>query len=259
MKRILIIASVLMLMASSISAQIESYEKHSYVVAGDTLNYRLLKPLKYKEGNSYPLVVFLHGSGERGNDNEKQLTWGAQMFLNPVVRDKFPAYVIFPQCPEGTYWASEERQGNFDIKDMPFSETPAKNIKFLRGLINEYIAKHNADDTKIYLIGLSMGAMGVYDFVSRYPELITAAVAICGSANIEHLENARISKWFIFHGDSDPIVPVECSREAYRKLKKEGITVDYTEFPCCDHNSWSKAFNTKDFLKDLFREYKSSK
>ena len=76
------------------------FEKKVYVSAsGDTLNYRLLRPEVEQEGEQYPLVLFLHGAGERGSDNEKQLLHGSQMWLNPVNRKNYPAYVLFPQCP----------------------------------------------------------------------------------------------------------------------------------------------------------------
>ena len=83
----------------TISAQ-ETYQKKVFVsVQGDSLNYRLLRPEVEKPGKKYPLVLFLHGAGERGKDNEKQLTHGGQMFLNPVNREEHPAFVLMPQCP----------------------------------------------------------------------------------------------------------------------------------------------------------------
>ena len=86
------------------------FEKKVYVSAsGDSLNYRLLRPEVEQEGEKYPLVLFLHGAGERGSDNEKQLFHGSQMWLNPVNRENYPAFVLFPQCPESGYWAYTER------------------------------------------------------------------------------------------------------------------------------------------------------
>ena len=82
----------------------EAYQKKVFISSrGDSLNYRLLRPESEKPGQQYPLVLFLHGAGERGSDNEKQLTHGGQMFLNPVNREKYPAFVLVPQCPEKDY------------------------------------------------------------------------------------------------------------------------------------------------------------
>ena len=94
------------------------FEKNVYVTAsGDSLNYRLLRPEIEKEGEKYPLVLFLHGAGERGSDNEKQLFHGSQMWLNPLNRENYPAFVLFPQCPESGYWAYTERHHAADQED----------------------------------------------------------------------------------------------------------------------------------------------
>ena len=82
------------------------YEKKVYVSSqGDSLKYRLLRPEAEKAGKKYPLVLFLHGAGERGDDNQKQLVHGGQMWLNPVNREEYPAFVLAPQCPKEDYWA----------------------------------------------------------------------------------------------------------------------------------------------------------
>ena len=95
------------------------FEKKVYVTAsGDSLNYRLLRPEVEQAGEKYPLVLFLHGAGERGSDNEKQLFHGSQMWLDPVNRKEYPAYVLFPQCPENYYWAYVERPSAFQSKKM---------------------------------------------------------------------------------------------------------------------------------------------
>ena len=100
MKKVILLLPVLLLNFCLVLAQ-DAYERKVFVSSsGDSLNYRLLEPETMQTGEKYPLVLFLHGAGERGNDNEKQLTHGAQMFLNPVNREKYPAFVLFPQCPE---------------------------------------------------------------------------------------------------------------------------------------------------------------
>ena len=98
MKKIISLG-LLFLLTISVSAQ-EVYQKEVFISSrGDSLKYRLLRPEKEKAGKKYPLVLFLHGAGERGSDNEKQLVHGGQMFLNPVNREKYPAFVLMPQCP----------------------------------------------------------------------------------------------------------------------------------------------------------------
>ena len=118
MKRIISVVCVLFSLLS-LSAQ-ETYQKETFISSrGDTLPYRLLLPETVKAGEKYPLVLFLHGAGERGNDNERQLTHGGQMFLNPVNREKYPAFVLVPQCPVAGYWAYMERPASFMPGEMP--------------------------------------------------------------------------------------------------------------------------------------------
>ncbi|MGL5785805.1 MAG: prolyl oligopeptidase family serine peptidase [Bacteroidales bacterium] len=223
---------------------------------GDTLFYRELTPLSAIKKKSYPLVIFLHGAGERGSDNLKQMTHGANMFLNPVNREIYPAYVIMPQCPESGYWAYKQRPSSFNPPEMPVGEDITPIFLSLRGLLDEYLNKPEVDRKRVYIIGLSMGAMGTYDFVSRYPELFAAAVPVCGTVNPKRLKSARNVNFRIFHGDADNVVPVEGSREAYKALKKYGAKVEYIEYPGCNHGSWNPAFNEKDFMEWLFKQKK---
>ncbi len=229
----------------------EQYKRCIFVNGTDTLRYRELQPER-PDADRYPLVVFLHGSGERGTDNEKQLTHGAQMWLNPTVRKKYPAYVVFPQCPEDAYWAYDEAPTSYAPDAMPILEEPTKYIKLVRGLVSKYIGEGNIDPNRIYLVGLSMGAMAVYDLAERFPNMWAAAVPICGSVNPKRLKNCRPVAFSIYHGDADPVVPVEASRAAYRRLKELGASVEYKEFPGCTHGSWNPAFNQPNFMKWLF-------
>ncbi len=248
-RKILIIA-VVACAACVVSAQ-EAYKRCVYVNGTDTLPYRELVPER-PESSTYPLVVFLHGSGERGVDNEKQLVHGAQMFLNPINRKKYPAYVVFPQCPEEGFWAYDKVPDSLDPDSLPILKEPTKYMKLVRGLVNKYIGEGNIDVNRIYLIGVSMGAMAVYDLAVRYPGMWAAAVPICGAVNPARLESARGVHFSIYHGDADKSVPVEASRRAYLKLKAIGASVEYVEFPGCGHVSWNEAFNRPDFMKWLF-------
>ncbi len=231
----------------------ERYEKEMFVSSrGDTLLYRLLRPADMKEGEKYPLVLFMHGAGERGTDNELQLVHGGNMFLNPVNREEYPAFVLAPQCPPSSYWAYPSRPGSFAPYDMP-EEVPITPIFMtLKDLLDDFLAMPEVDPDRVYLIGLSMGGMAVYDLAVRFPDIFAAAVPICGTVNPSRLAAAKSVKFRIFHGDADTTVPVEGSREAYRALKKAGASVEYTEFPGCGHGSWNPAFCRPDFMSWLF-------
>lgn len=259
MKKIFTLIVLVAVAAITAQAQISLFEKKILAVQTDTLRYRELTPQNVKDGQKYPLVVFLHGAGERGIDNEKQLTWGGQMFLNPVNRDKYPAYVVFPQCAESGYWAYPGRPASFQPNEMPKQPDATKEIKLIRTLVRDYISRGLVDADRVYVIGLSMGGMATYDFACRYPDMVTAAVAICGTVNPSRLEAAKNVHWRIFHGDADNVVPVEASRAAYMELKKLKADVEYYEFPSCTHGSWNPAFNMPDFMKWIFSKTKTTR
>lgn len=237
----------------------DTFEKMTFVSSdGNILNYRLLKPENEKAGKKYPLVIFLHGAGERGNDNQKQLIHGSQMFLNPVNREKYPAYVLFPQCPEDGFWAYSSRPEAWEGL-VPEEEMPPI-FKAVKEMLDFYLENPSIDRSKVYIIGLSMGAMGTYDMVARFPEIFAAAIPICGAVNPpERMKSVKDVSFRIFHGDADPTVPVECSRKAYKVLKESGVKVEYYEFPGCGHLSWNPAFSQPDFMEWLFRQKKSRK
>lgn len=235
------------------------YAKKEYVSpTGDTLRYRILEPEKVEKNKKYPLVLFLHGAGERGSDNEAQLSHGANMFLNPIIRDEHPVFVIYPQCPAGQSWSNSRKtgsEGKYGSERYPENPEITVPMKCVKELLDQYIQNGNVDTQRIYVMGLSMGGMGTFDMLCRYPDLFAAAIPICGGINPERLAKASPSAAItIYHGDKDDVVYVENSRAAYRALKNIGKTPGYVEFPGCGHNSWDPAFNYPDFLTWLFAQ-----
>ena len=257
MKKVLLIFVMLTVALVMASAQ-SSYERKMYVSSdGTELSYRLLRPMKTLKQKKYPLVIFMHGSGERGSDNEKQLLHGGGMFLNPSNQEKYPAYVIFPQCPETSFWAYSHIPSAFDALNKE-EKMPAP-FNAVKEMIDTYLTYPDVDKSRVYIVGLSMGGMATYDLVDRFPEIFAAAVPICGAVNPERLEDIQGVSFRIFHGDADPVVPVECSRKAYAALRRAGVEVEYIEFPGCGHVSWNPAFCLPDFMEWLFSQKKSRK
>lgn len=213
----------------------------------------MLSPSVIEPNQTYPLVIFLHGSGERGDDNEKQLAHGASVFSNPSNADKFPAFVVFPQCKEKA-WTDKIDKKSF----MPGAPVPpeSKSEEVLMNLVCDLIENNPIDTNRIYIVGISMGGIAAYDLVCRYPNIFTAAVPICGAVNPDRLKDAKDVKFMIYHGENDDEIPSLCSRAAYKALNSLGAEVDYIEFAGIGHDCWSSAFNYPSFLPWLFSQTK---
>lgn len=228
--------------------------------SGQELNYRILYPENYDVAKKYPILMFLHGSGERGNDNEKQLALGASLFLNPANREKYPAIVLFPQCPLGKSWASIDirtGEGGKKTCNRTNGSNPGEVAVLLKGLLKEIVNSTNADSNRIYIMGLSMGGFGTLEMLYLYPETFAAAVPICGGhpADLASVYAKSVPVW-LFHGAKDTVVPVDFSRDLYDRLKELDAEVKYTEFPEVGHFSWSSAFATPELLPWIFSNQK---
>ena len=256
-KTILLQLALLAMISTNIIAQSKFSKEVFMSENGDSLLYRQLGPEKIDTDTKYPLVLFLHGAGERGNDNRAQLQHGAMMFTNPVNLDNYPTFALFPQCPTDSYWAPVNRGGKKDETFFPYEAPMPPTLQAVKELLDEFISNNPIDTNRIYIMGLSMGAMGTFEMVCRYPDLFAAAIPICGGVNTKRLQQVETSTSFrIYHGDADPVVPVEFSRDAYTILKAKDVDVEYIEFPGVDHNSWTPAFNMPDFMKWIFSQSK---
>jgi len=216
---------------------------------GDSLLYRQLFP-DADTLRRYPLVIFLHGSGERGNDNEAQLKWGVMNFATDQSMMLHPAFVIAPQCPQNLSWS------NFSRADMKLQSTPAKPMELLTGLIHQLIKTRRIDSNRIYITGLSMGGYGTYDAIERYPDLFAAAVPVCGGGDASKAAViAHIPIW-IYHGAEDPAVNPVYSLDMLQALTKAGAHPGFTQYPEVGHFSWLGAYSDQLMIEWLFRQHK---
>lgn len=222
---------------------------------GYKLNYRILYPLNYSPQKTYPVILFLHGAGERGNDNEKQLALGGDMFASYENQTKYPAIIIAPQCPEGERWSSYTHpRDNNGVRLFPVSSPAAPAMKAVKEMLDCYISKGMVDTKRIYITGLSMGGMGTFDAVCRYPDFFAAASPICGGANLQRLSHFKGKTGFsIYHGGDDDTVDPQFSRDAYKTLQSIKAEVRYKEYPGVKHNSWDNAFAEPDYLSWMFQ------
>lgn len=251
----------LLLSALLAQAQTEGYQKALYIEGKDTLRYRILYPLDYKPGKKYPVVVFLHGSGERGMDNEKQLVHGSKLFADSANRKKYPAFVIFPQCPPTEGWskmrAERKTETGPPLRTYPTDEAIGTPLLLVTHLVDSLVKNRIADSKRIYVGGLSMGGMGTFEILWRRPDLFAAAFPICGGgAESSAAVYGRKFPIWVFHGADDAVVDVNESRKMVAALKEARAKVRYSEYPGVNHNSWDNAFAEKDLLPWLFDKKK---
>lgn len=209
---------------------------------GATYPYVVYVPRDYAPGKKWPVILFLHGAGERGNDGLKQTQVGIGSALR-MSSERFPALVVMPQCAAGQFWTGT------------MAELALKAL-------DQTVAEYNGDPDRLYLTGLSLGGFGSFLIAAQHPEKFAAVVPICGGVRGADLKSVAeklkdIPMW-IFHGGADPVVPPARSREIVEAIKAAGgAKVKYTEYPGVGHNSWDKAYAEKELTDWLFAQKKS--
>lgn len=200
-----------------------------------TLPYRLFVPAGYAPGKAMPVVLALHGAGERGIDNTSQLTKNrlATSWAEDSVQARHPSLVIAPQCPSTDSWVDYYKP----VDKVSIRPILAKVMELLDSLAQEF----NLDPDRIYVVGLSMGGFATWDLLARYPGRFAAAVPICGAGDTTKVALMRNTPLWIFHGDKDNVVPVAGSRTMVEALKRVGASPRYTEYPGVMHDSWTPA------------------
>lgn len=204
--------------------------------AGKPRQYVVYVPRDYSPEKKWPVILFLHGAGERGDDGLKQTQVGIGFALR-FYSERYPAVVVMPQCPTGERWSGASAEHALKALDKTMAE-------------------YNGDPDRVYLTGLSMGGFGSWVIASEHPTRFAAVAPICGrgdpKAMAEKLKDVPI---WVFHGDADQAVPVAGSREMVEAIKAAGGTkVKYTEYPGVGHNSWDPAYQDKAFAEWLFAQ-----
>ena len=220
-------------------------EAKTFTQGKASLSYRLLQPATIDKEKTYPLVIFLHGAGERGKDNKAQLKHGVGDFASEERMKKSPCFLIAPQCPTGRHWAISDK-GSAD----------AEPGQLVLDLIEKTCKELPIDRKRIYLTGLSMGGYGTWDLMARKPDLFAAGIPVCGGGDEKKADKlVKIPLW-VFHGDKDAAVKVERSRNMVAAIKKAGGKPDYTEYPGVGHDSWSRTYSDAKVLDWLFAQKK---
>lgn len=190
-------------------------------------------PADYDPDKKYPLIVFLHGAGERGDDGLRQTEVG----IGPAIRknpERFPCIVLIPQCPRNMWWGpvsgrSDDNSSGAHITDG--IETMLQNF--------------NIDEDRITLTGLSMGGYGTFSYGSEEVERFAAFMPICGGGTTEGASNLARRPMWVFHGEADSVVPMARSKEMVEAIREEGGAVKFTTYPEVGHNSWDQAYGKR--------------
>lgn len=220
----------------------------------EEFKYRLLKPEKMEEGQKYPLVVFLHGAGERGDDNRLQLKFLPEMMAKKEYREKYACFVLVPQCRTGSSWSGFGRRNRAESED---SSEPGDQMKAVLAMLDKTIKENPIDTRRLYLTGLSMGGFGSWDWAVREPDRFAAVVPICGGGDESKADRLVKTPIWAVHGDKDDVVGVELSRRMIEAIKKAGGEPKYTELAGVGHNSWTPAYSDpKGVVQWMFEQKK---
>lgn len=232
----------------TVTAQASLFSFETYTNAnGETLKYRKLVS-DYDSNSKYPLIIFLHGSGERGNDNQAQLKWGVLNFASDEIMKNYKPIVIAPQCPMNEQWA------NFVNNELKIASEPSPSGALVLELIDQLLTELPVDPNRVYITGLSMGGFGTFDLLARKPELFAAAVPVCGGGDPNTVEKfAKVPVW-VFHGATDTTVPVKLSRDMVTALQELAANPGFTIYPDTGHFSWIAAYSDLQMMHWLFQQ-----
>ena len=227
------------------------------IVRGNSYPYSVYVPRGFDRSKRWPVILFLHGSGERGTDGLRstQIGAGAAIRANP---DRVPAIVVFPQAPPDSRWLG-------DPADAAMAA------------LEKSIAEFHGDRNRLYLTGLSMGGYGTWHLALAHPNTFAALIVVCGGL-LPHTTTTAVQQSPLtmaasdpyaftahalrelpirmFHGDADPVIPVGESRRMAENLTREAADVRYVEYPGVGHNAWDRAYGDAEIWEWLFKKRK---
>ena len=235
----------------------EVFEKHEYVTEDFTVKYRLYLPDNYDPDGLYPLMLFLHGAGERGDGNDVQLNEGVvDMFKDPE-SPVYDSIIIAPQCPANEQWVNVPfEQGPYSVSETPESEA----LKRVVALIGDITERYAVDSDRIYVTGISMGGYGTWDILSRHTDLFAAGMPVCGGGDPECLDVLFYVPIYAFHGQKDGVVPMTGTGKMVSALKRAGApNFEYKYYPDGQHDIWHNVYSETENMKWMFDQRLSAR
>lgn len=234
---------------SSFSAA-ETEGTHWDAPNGIKVLYRFAQPGIVETGKTYPLILFLHGAGERGSDNNAQTKQGVMPILENAAKLAQPVFLIAPQCPKDLWWCPPA-EGLLRLTDAG-GENPLMDA--VLALVERTTEKNPVDRSRIYLTGISMGGFGSWDLLTRAPETFASAIPICGGGDPDKVEKFKDVPIRIYHGAADETVPPEASRMMADALEKAGGEPALVLYPGGGHNCWTRTYADPEVIEWLLSQ-----
>ncbi len=228
---------------------------------GNSIPYYLYVPYNYHPAQRYPLVLLLHGGGERGQD-ERSLAQNRARLLNDAyaaiwsssaIQSRWPSFIVVPQVMDQNRWVSTPAaQGSYQLASKPTDSLQlAKDVVDMLQRVYAGI-----DASRLYITGLSMGGYGTWDAIERWPTYFAAAAPIAGAGDPSQAAVLTHLPIWAFHGAEDTVVPVSGSRDMIQAIRSAGGQPRYTEYPQAGHGIWMQVYSSSDFLTWLFAQQK---
>jgi predicted peptidase len=201
-------------------------------------NYLLFLPEDYgKQEKDWPMMLFLHGAGERGSDLQKVKIHGPPKIVE--AQGDFPFVVVSPQCPEDRWWNDD--------------------LDVLIKLLDEIVATYDIDQDRVYLTGLSMGGYGTWALASKYPDRFAAIAPICGGGTMLMALGLKDVPVWAFHGAKDQVVPVGESERMVETINARGGNAKLTAYPEAGHDSWTKSYENQELYDWLLSHHRGKR
>lgn len=249
-----IVLQVLFLLSTALTAFAQDNHPAGFMECNAHLPSQLYRSQKADSMNkAVPLVVFLHGAGERGNDNHAQLKHCIPFFLDDTITSRYPFLLLVPQCPVEKRWVDTD----WSLPEHQMESEPTAELLAVMHLVDSLIDCGAADSIRVYLCGISMGGFGVWDALQRWPNKFAAAIPICGGGDPAYANRMKDVPIYIFHGLQDDIVMPSRSIQMYNALQAAGSNaVLFVTYPDLAHGCWDEAFSTPGLFHWLFSKKK---
>jgi predicted peptidase len=237
-------------------ADVSAFQARSWKIsASKSIPYRLFAPKNREAGRKYPIMLSLHGLGERGTNNTSQLTHAFNtMWADDSIQKSEPCFVVLPQCPPNDDWNANTVLANYDFSKTPITDDLQAVMYILDSLEREF----PIDKDREYVSGMSMGGAAAWYTIMRFPDRFAAAVPVCGRGDPKQAPSLdRVNIW-TFHAADDPTVPVTTTRELAAAIRAVGGTrLKYTEYPAnlhYGHESWKPAGRDPELHRWVFAQ-----